>query len=975
MSRTIADGTDTTTNTEERGEDLRVERGASVAVDGAPAVVLDDDRSSLRNRGSIATTGETETVRVDADRVGLDNDDEDAVIRAEDTAVEVTGRDADIDNDGLIEGDVNGVYFENGGRSSGRLTNDGTIQSDSRAVNIGGSDIRLVNRGDILGTGDQRNGTVYSDATAEDYSIDNRRGAVIDAGEGNQGAGVALQTGDRDGDVVEASIRNRGDIDGRGQAASTTGLAGDGIRIFSGVAEGSTTFRGDLRNSGNIVSESTQGTTSGVRIADRLAFDGTITNERGGLIEGAQNGLYFGDAAHDARVDNDGTIRSDSRAVNIDGTGVDLDNSGRILGTGDQRNGTVYSDATADDYSIDNRRRGDIDAGEGNQGAGVALQTGSFDGDVVEASIRNRGDIDGRGQAASTTGLAGDGIRIFSGVAEGSTTFRGDLRNSGNIVSESTQGTTAGVRIADRLAFDGTITNERGGLIEGAQNGLYFGDAAHDARVDNDGTIRSDSRAVNIDGTGVDLDNSGRILGTGDQRNGTVYSDATADDYSIDNRRRGDIDAGEGNQGAGVALQTGSFDGDVVEASIRNRGDIDGRGQAASTTGLAGDGIRIFSGVAEGTTTFRGDLRNSGDIVSESTQGTTSGVRIADRLAFDGTITNERGGLIEGAQNGLYFGDAAHDARVDNDGTIRSDSRAVNIDGTGVDLFNSGRILGTGDQRNGTVYSDATADDYSIENGRRGVIDAGRGNDGAGISLQTGSFDGDVVSAHVENDGLVRGRGDGEGNLAGDGLRIFAGSEGEVTFDGDIVNRGRIRGSDDGVDIQSGVVFTGVIDNTGRIEGGDGAAIDAADAAGGVTVLNAGRIEGDVLLSENDDVLDSSSGRIDGEVKGNGGNDTLTGGRREDTLDGGTGDDTLTGGDDDDVFVFRTGADQDRVTDFEVGDDRLDVSDFFDDQDDALAAARQVGDDTVVDLDVEEGDAVTLVGIQVDDLSASDFIA
>jgi len=158
------------------------------------------------------------------------------------------------------------------------------------------------------------------------------------------------------------------------------------------------------------------------------------------------------------------------------------------------------------------------------------------------------------------------------------------------------------------------------------------------------------------------------------------------------------------------------------------------------------DGVRIFAG-AEGGTTFKGDLTNSGSITSESNVGPTSGVRVANGVGFDGTITNERGGTISGANNGLYFGTGQHDATVNNRGTISSDSRAVNIDGEGVSLNNSGTILGTGDQRNGTVYSDATADNFSIRNERKGTIDAGKGNDGAGIALQTGSEAGDVVNA------------------------------------------------------------------------------------------------------------------------------------------------------------------------------------------------------------------------------------
>ncbi len=898
----IPDGDNQARESQNNGDRFILRRGDATTVDGAPVLTFADDRVRFDNFGTASTTGDTATVAIEGDRGTLNNFST-ANIEAEGTGVEISGERANVRNFGTIEGDVNGVDFVNGGQSSGRLTNVGTITSDSRAVNIGGDGVRISNFGDILGTGNQRNGTIYSDGSADNFSIDNRRNGTIDAGEGNEGAAIALQTGDADGDVVRAQIVNDGVIAGRGQAAANLGTAGDGIRIFAGADD--VTFKGDINNDGVISSESLQGTTAAIRVANGVNFVGEIDNDRGAVIAGAQNGVYFGEGTHNARIDNDGTISSDSRAVNIDGTGVRLDNDGIILGTGDQRNGTVYADGTADFYSIDNGHRGEIDAGDGNQGAGIALQTGNFAEDVVNADIINRGNVDGRGQAASNTGLAGDGVRIFTSVGEA--TFRGNLFNSGDITSESTQGTTAGVRIADGVGFVGDITNTRTGDIAGAQNGLYFGNGEHNARVRNFGEIESGSRAVNIDGTGVTLINSGRIEGTGDQRNGTVYSDGTADDYAIINNRRGDIDAGEGNQGAGIALQTGDVSGDVVNAELVNHGNIDGRGQAASNTGLAGDGVRIFTSVGEAT--FKGDFLNSGDIRSESTQGTTAGVRIADGVGFVGDITNTRSGDIVGAQNGLYFGNGAHDVTVRNFGEIQSGSRAVNIDGTGVTLINDRDIEGTGDQRNGTVYADATADNYAIINNRNGDIDAGHGNNGSAVSLQTGDVDGDTVTASVTNHGDIVGRGDAvDGNTVGDGVRIFS-SQSDVTFQGNVTNTGLIAASNQsaaavGISIEDGVTLDGQIVNKGRIVASE-TAIDATEAGGNVNVLNRGRIDGDVKLSAGNDVFDSAHGNTFGTIDGGAGDDTLTGGRENNLLIGGLGSDGLNGGKGTDTVAYN----------------------------------------------------------------------
>ena len=129
-------------------------------------------------------------------------------------------------------------------------------------------------------------------------------------------------------------------------------------------------------------------------------------------------------------------------------------------------------------------------------------------------SLTNDGTIAGRGSASAGTSAAGDGVRIGNpgdfGVADGS------IVNNGTITSESTDGTTAGIRAVDGVGFQGTLDNA--GDISGAQNGVYFGDADHTGGVvNNTGTISSDSRALNIDGEGLEVNNSGDILGTGNQ--------------------------------------------------------------------------------------------------------------------------------------------------------------------------------------------------------------------------------------------------------------------------------------------------------------------------------------------------------------------------------------------------------------------------------------------------------------------------
>ena len=742
----------------------------------------------------------------------------------------------------MISGTQNGVYFGNatpaggGDHTGGVVDNAGTISSDSRALNIDGTGLEVNNSGSIVGTGDQRNGTAYADSTAQNFTLNNS--GSIDAGAGNQGAGFSAELSEAGNDF---SINNSGTLAGRGDAGAGVATAGDGIRLertrVDGALDGTTTglFTGDITNSGTISSEGANGTVGGFRAVNGVDFQGSLVNEAGGVISGEQNGVYFGNATPAGGGDhtggvlrNQGTISSGSRALNIDGEGLSVVNEGDIIGTGNQRNGTVYSDDTANNFWLDNSGR--IDAGVGNAGSGVSLSVGST---PLDASIDNSGIIQGRTQAGTPLGSAdaqaGDGLRL-EGVrgtnADGSTSFAagaftGVISNSGEIASgDNTAGTVAGVRAVNGLSFQGALNNT--GSITGASNGLYFGDADHTGGVVNSsGVISSDSRALNIDGTGLEINNDGTVLGTGDQRNGTVYADSTAQDFTLNNR--GSIDAGAGNEGAGFSAELSAVGNDFT---INNSGELRGRGTAGAGLATAGDGIRLertrVDGALDGSTTglFTGTINNSGFITSEGDSGTTAGFRAVNGVDFQGVLTNT--GTISGVQNGVYFGNPVgagggdHTGGVVNNlGIISSDSRAFNLDGNGLQVNNSGEILATGEQRNGTFYVDGTADNFTLNNS--GAIDA-TGGSGSGLSVQVGSFTGDVQNGTVFNSGSIIGNGDSGLDA---GIRLFS-SNGSTTFSGDIFNDVDGFISADGspaVLVQDGVLFEGSLINAGQIDG------------------------------------------------------------------------------------------------------------------------------------------------------------
>ena len=811
----INDGDNATVTSGADGETISAVAGVTSAVDGAPVVVVDTNNVTVDNAGTLRTTGVTQTIQV---------------------------------NQGTTGATINNAQT-------------GRLEGASRLVNFDGSDAALNNDGVILGTGSQRNGAVYANRTSNNIAITNSATGSIDAGV--EGAGIAIEVGGG-GAPRGGSITNAGTIQGRGQAAATGGTAGDGIRFFGPGLAPDYIYEGDITNSGLIASESTQGTVAGVRFANRIGFQGTLTNEEGGVISGAQNGLYFGnDADHTGGVvNNAGTISSGSRALNIDGIGLTVNNlaTGQIIGTGDQRNGTVYADSTAQDFTFNNA--GTVDAGEGNQGSGFGAEIAA-DGNTFD--LVNTGTIQGRGQASAGDNQAGDGVRI--GNVGNIGVFDGTITNSGTIASESAQGTTAGIRFVNGIGLQGTLTNEAGGVISGVQNGLYFGNpvmgegADHTGGVvDNAGTISSDSRALNIDGIGLEVNNSGSILGTGNQRNGTVYADSTAQDFTLNNRSDGVIDAGMGNEGAGFSVELESAANGGSAFTIDNAGTIQGRGNASAGAATAGDGLRFERtrnmGALDGTSDglFVGNITNSGTIASEAANGTAGGIRFVNGVSFQGVLENS--GTISGVQNGLYFGNPTpagggdfSQAIVNNSGVISSGSRALNIDGIGLTVNNlaTGQIIGTGNQRNGTVYADSTAQDFTFNNA--GIVDAGEGNQGSGFGAEIAA-DGNTFT--LTNTGTIQGRGQAGpmDNQAGDGVRI--GNVGNTgTIDGVITNSGLInsestQGPVSGLRVVNGVDFAGELSNSGTISGGNHGLYLGAGDHSSATIINSGTLSGGV---------------------------------------------------------------------------------------------------------------------------------
>lgn len=753
-----------------------------------------------------------------------------------------------------------------------------------------------------------------------------------------------------------------------------------------------------------------------------------------GAISGDFNGISA--TGNDFTLSNRGAIQSNSRAVDLsDGDRLSIRNSGSILGTGNQRNGTLYVDGTVDNARISNS--GLIDAGEGNLGDAVSVQVGAAgDPSNEDINIQNSGVLQGRGDGPEVfadgvrvAANGSSGLRFFNGSGEDEATISGTINNRGRITSEVNVGFLGGVVVEDGVAFDGRINNN--GLIDGPRNGLYIGDAEHNLTINNGGRIESGSRAVNLDGDNVTLNNRGSILGTGDQRNGTLYLDGTADNTTVNNT--GLIDAGEGNSGSGVSVQVGTANGlgegvDDVElsASINNRGVIQGRGD-----GNVPVGVRLFLGSGLSEASFTGNIANAGTIASEQ----QAGILIESGIVFDGQIIN-RGAISGGNGLAIDADGALGSVNVLNRGALNGDVRL----GTGDDVFvqsthddvvvtggiGSDRITGgrgtdtvryddldvgvavdlaAGTAERSTGF-DLAINDLTLVNPNDGIAASEILSEGIAGNLYfnfhtadfpSGELRGQLALASDNRDANGVGTVDFTANISGDQevptpadtdasgaatVTFTAGADGSLTYSTNVSITGLNQADLLPVNIGNGTLSPIHLHNAPAGVNGP-VVVDIASDAGpsGLVPISeldtlssienvVGSNDADLIVGNaNANVLEGLEG--DDNLQGLGGQDDLSGGLGSDLLSGGSGDDLLSGGLDADTFVFELGGGRDTISDFSVSEDRLDVSAFFTTAENALGSARQTGSDTLIEFDTDS--SVLLSSVDLNTLSSDNF--
>ncbi|MBU6277032.1 MAG: hypothetical protein KGQ61_10370 [Planctomycetes bacterium] len=510
------------------------------------------------------------------------------------------------------------------------------------------------------------------------------------------GNGIEVSTGNS---ITTLTVQGAVDV----TANAINGVGGSiGDVVNSGFINGQRALQGGL-TIGTLTNSGTfQGSDSGIVL---LATTGTVTNQAGGLINGATNdGVYVQTAV--TNVANAGTIAggtgSDDSGVHVDTGGNlgTLTNTGNITGFQAVR---VWASSSMGSLVNSGTISGNSDGIAGTAASTITSIVNQAGGRISGASD---GGIDGGGAAIGSIdnyGTIEAPYAVYTGGTIGSVTNR-----AGGIIRATASGTGQGFYNSGPVT---TFVNEAGGLIESA-NGTGLRNNFRIDTLTNAGVVRNNGNngmGFQNGGRGVvTVTNSGTFAGTlyGISKSGTLTTLTNT--------------------------ATGLIHGNDTGLYINQSG----------TTNLTNAG-RITGGVngIEGYLRLRGTYVNqSGGVISGTTN---AGVALEDDAPV---ITNDAGGLIESAQgSGVRvggYGASYVTGTIANAGRITGGTAGVRVENGALrKLANTGTIAYTGSGSGPAVMV-----------GPGGVFGDATGAGGVALS-STGA--GALIAGTIQNSGTV----------------------------------------------------------------------------------------------------------------------------------------------------------------------------------------------------------------------------
>jgi uncharacterized protein with beta-barrel porin domain len=523
----------------------------------------------------------------------------------------------------------------------------------------------------------------------------------------------------------------------------------------------------------------------------------TITSDGSVTISGSPaNGILI-DSQFATFFTNDGLVSSDDIAV--------LLTNGSMLSAGITNNGTITSN-NADTIRVTNGAN--ITNGITNSGSitGASSALLATDGGSITGSITNSGLMDSDGLNNFAT------IQIQNGGG-----LNGNIINSGTINNSGTHA----IQLMNGTTSMANITNEAGGTISAAANGIYITNSATlNGNIINQGDIQTAQ-------DGISIDNSAVV-------NGNITNDASG---IITSTNGYGVHIDNGGSHYGSFTNDGSITGNlggVLYANTNTTLTFFTNNDNASIVATNGKGVDLYTLI-----NLTGDFYNGGTI-----SGTTQAVHIRSS-PLGGVLSN--GGTMSGGINGLRVESTYISGGIINNGTMNGgidgyiainggstptleNNNLITGNSVGVNLSSGGTI--TTLINNGTINGDVD-DGLSIAGG--GNLTTLQNNNRItggtnGIYITTSSINGNIINA-----GTITG-------TSGAGITYF-----DAGWSGELQNSGTIRGA-------TGIIFdtstnNGISNNVGGlIEGTNGTAVSFSDLGGRQDLyLNGGRIIGDVI--------------------------------------------------------------------------------------------------------------------------------
>ena len=425
-----------------------------------------------------------------------------------------------------------------------------------------------------------------------------------------------------------------------------------------------------------------------------LRGGGSVSNELSGTIYGAAYGIYA-----DGRIGNQPTTVTNAGVITAGdggfggGVGIYLLVGGSVTNSNDSSitggsvgisfgNFSIHSGEVSD--TVDNYA---VISGTGD--FGVSMFFGSAAG-TVDLINHDGGTITGGRDGVlieSPDIISGvETVTNFGAISGGKT---GVIVNGGQVLITN-YGAISGAQYGVILSHCESIQldNKAGGTIYGAVAGVQIYDCLPN-QVTNDGTISGSHFGVQfrssltVSGTG-DIANSGSIsafghLGVGILLEGPEKTSETASSGDVDNQSGGIITG----YNAGIVAQ-------YAPGTVTNAGTIKSVGTAAElgSGGFASSAIDLLYG---------GSVNNeSGGVIS----GANIGVSISN---VDGAVTNDIGAVISGGKYGVYL--LCPSATVINAGTISGTIASIDFSQSGANSL----TLETGSVLNGDVIGSAAS--------------------------------------------------------------------------------------------------------------------------------------------------------------------------------------------------------------------------------------------------------------------------